>query len=263
MSLTTQTRSGFLESILELLPRIESRRIRTAEDHAEVFKLRYRAYLTNDLIDANEKGVSVDSYDLLPNCQIFGLYLDGELASSLRIHRVRDDSPWCPALKTFPEHIAPRLEAGESFVDGSRFCVDPSRSAELSALPFLTVRLAYMASIHFESTYNISVVRREHAAFYRRYFGFERWAAGKNLDWYKLPVDLYVGDMRKNRARIDERLPFMQSNFEERLMLFSDDLPSQGIRRVTGLHGNAATNSPVDPRAAAGLADLVAAGTAS
>nr|WP_250808136.1 hypothetical protein [Neorhizobium tomejilense] len=261
MPLASQTRSGFLDSILDLLPRIESRRIRSADDYSEVFKLRYRAYVAHDLIELNEGGVSIDRYDLLENCQLFGLYLDGDLVSSLRIHRVRSDTPWCPAIKSFPEYLIPRLEDGESFVDGSRFCVDPGRSSELSVLPFLTVRLAYMASIHFDSTYNISVVRREHAAFYRRYFGFERWAGDVKLDWYKLPVDLYVGDMRTNRARIDERLPFMKSNFEERLMLFSDELPAQGIRRVTGLHGNIATNSPVDPAVGQRLTSLLASGT--
>ena len=243
MPSATQARSGFVDSLLGLLPRIESRRIKTAEDFSDVFKLRYRAYVSNDLIEPNAGGVSIDTYDLLENCQVFGLYLDGELVSSLRIHRVTPEMPRCPALDKFSALLTPRLEQGETFIDGSRFCVDPARSSELSVLPFLTVRLAYMASIHFESTYNISVVRREHAAFYRRYYGFERWAGDVKLDWYKLPVDLYVGDMRANRGRIDERLPFMQSNFEERLMLFTDDLPHQGIRSVRGMFGNTATNS--------------------
>lgn len=232
-----------MESILELLPRIESRRIKTTEDFNAVFKLRYRAYISNELIDRNASGVSIDTYDLLGNCQVFGLYLDGELVSSIRIHRVDEQTPNCPALNSFSDFLLPKLAAGETFIDGSRFCVDPARSVELSVLPFLTVRLAYMASIHFDSTYNISVVRREHAAFYRRYFGFERWAGDVKLDWYKLPVDLYVGDMARNRKRIDSRLPFMQSNFEERLMLFTDELPHQGIRSVKGMFGNTATNS--------------------
>ncbi|MDW9478650.1 hypothetical protein GOB57_08025 [Sinorhizobium meliloti] len=225
------------------MPRLEFRRIKSAEDFADIFRLRYRAYVANELIEPNEKGMSIDNYDLLENCQIFGLYLDGKLSSSLRIHHVNSDTPWCPAVKSFGEYLLPELKKGNSFVDGSRFCVEPTRAPELSALPFLTVRFAYMASVHFSSTYNISVVRSEHAAFYRRYYGFERWAGGVNLDWYKLPVDLYVGDMRVNRSRIDERLPFMQSNFEERLMLFSDELPHQGIRSVKGLFGNTATNS--------------------
>jgi hypothetical protein len=190
--------------------------------------------------------MSIDSYDLLENCQIFGLYLDGKLSSSLRIHRVTHEMPWCPAIKSFGEYLKPELEKGNSFVDGSRFCVEPSRDPELGTLPFLTVRFAYMASVQFAATYNLSVVRSEHAAFYRRYYGFERWAGNVKLDWYKLPVDLYVGDMQENRSRIDERLPFMQSNFEERLMLFTDELPDQGIKSVKGAFGNLATNSVAD-----------------
>jgi hypothetical protein len=255
MSATPKPHSNFVESIIGLMPRMEFRRVKSAEDFANVFRLRYRAYVANNLIEPDDREMSIDQYDLLENCQIFGLYLDGALSASLRIHRVTPDTPWCPALKSFGDKLIPELENGNSFVDGSRFCVEPSRAPELSALPFLTVRFAYMASVHFSSTYNISVVRAEHAAFYRRYYGFERWAGGVKLDWYKLPVDLYVGDMRENRARIDERLPFMQSNFEERLMLFADELPHQGIRSVKGLFGNTATNSPRETSAGANIRD--------
>jgi hypothetical protein len=241
------------------MPRIETRRVKTASDYAQVFKLRYATYRANDLIEANEAQVSIDTYDLLENCQVFGLYLDGELASSIRIHKVTPETPWCPAMKSFGDLLKPRLAEGETFVDGSRFCVDREKSAVVGILPFLTVRIAYMASVHFSSTYNISVVRREHAAFYRRYYGFEQWADNVRLDWYKLPVELYVGDMRKNRQRIDERLPFMQSNIEERLMLFSDDLPEQGLNRVTGLFGNTATNSVSDPGVSASFSDWLSA----
>lgn len=243
MSVTPKPRQSLADSIIELMPRLEFRRIRSAEDYGDVFRLRYRAYVANDLIDPNDRGMSIDNYDLLENCQIFGLYLDGHLCSSLRLHRVTSETPWCPTLKSFGEYLLPELVKGNTFVDASRFCVDPSRETELNTLPFVTVRFAYMASIHFVSTYNISVVRSEHSAFYRRYYGFERWAGGAKLDWYKLPVDLYVGDMEKNRPQIDGRLPFMQSNFEERLMLFTDELPDQGMNSVKGLFGNTASNN--------------------
>lgn len=246
MPVTSHAHSKFVESIIDLMPRLECRRIKSAEDLAAVFKLRYRAYIANGLIEPNAGGMSIDSYDLLENCQIFGLYFDGDLMASIRIHRVTFDTPWCPTIKHFGDHLWPELEKGNTFIDGSRFCVDQSRPSELTALPFLTVRIAYMASIHFSGTYNISIARREHAAFYKRYFGFQRWAADKKIDWFKRPVDLYVGDMRRNRDSIDERLPFMQSNFDERLMLFSDELPPQGIKSVKGLFGNLASNSIKD-----------------
>jgi len=239
-------RSAFVDNVIGIMPRLECRRIKRSEDFDEVFRLRYRAYATNGLIEETESGVSVDSYDLLENCQVFGLYLDGRLASSIRIHRVTPETPWCPAMKSFGELLRPELEQGHSLIDGSRFCVDPAVTPEVPFLPFLTVRIAYMASVYFSSTYNISVVRREHAAFYRRYYGFEKWAGDVDLGWYKLPVDLYVGDMRTNRERIDDRLPFMQSNIEERLMLFADELPYQGLRSVRGMYGILATNSVRD-----------------
>jgi hypothetical protein len=243
MSVKSSVRSKFLDSVLDLLSRTESRRIQTAEDLSAVIRLRYGAYVQGGLIEANPSGMSFDAYDLLENCQIFGIYLEGALLSSIRIHHVTSNQPWSPAYKSFSEYLSPRLEAGETFIDGSRFCVSPEVKGDFTSLPFLTVRLAYMASVHFGSTYNISVVRREHGAFYRRYYGFERWAGDVDLDWYKRPVDLYVGDMRVNQEQIDQRLPFMQSSFEERAMLFSDELVQQGLTSVVGLHGGKVSNS--------------------
>jgi hypothetical protein len=240
---TTSTPSRFVSTVLDAMKHLECRRIKSAEDYDAVFRLRYKAYTAENLIDSNGNSKSIDNYDLLENCQIFGLFIDGRLISSLRTHTVNIDTPWCPTMKYFEKYLMPKVDEGESFLDASRFCADPDIASEHPSITYLTVRVAYMASIFFNTTYNISVIRPSHAAFYKRYYGFERWAGGVMLDWFKEPVELYVGDMAVNRPVIDGRLPFMQSNFEERLMLFSDSLAQQGIKSVTGLHGNRSTNS--------------------
>lgn len=235
-------KSRFAVTVLGFMPELEVRRIRTKEDYEAVFRLRYKAYRQNALIEPNEDKRSIDNYDLLENCQIFGLFVRGELMSSIRTHHLTAETPHAPSLRIFGDIVMPKVEAGETFIDGSRLCVDRELAAELPAIPFLTVRIAYMASVHVEADYNLSVIRSEHSAFYRRYYGFERWAGGRTVDWYKLPIDLYAGDMAKNREPIEKRLPFMRSSFEERAVLFGDDLPDQGITSVYGLFGNEAVN---------------------
>jgi hypothetical protein len=228
--------------VLDVHRRLECRRIRSRADYDAVFRLRYRAYVDNQLIEPNDGGISIDGYDLLENCQIFGLFMDGRLVSSLRTHLVTAENPNCPTMLYFRESILPKVREGYSFVDGSRFCVEPTLVAETSALPFLTVRIAYMASVHFGSDYNMSVVRDGHGAFYRRYFGFEKWAGGVQPDWYRHPVDLYVANMHQNQEAIESRMPFMRSSAEERTALFTDQFAEQNVPSVKGLYGNQVTN---------------------
>jgi N-acyl-L-homoserine lactone synthetase len=251
-------RSSFVDSVIALMGRLECRRATRKADLTDVFRLRYRAYYGTDLIKANRSGLSVDAYDLMDSCQIFGLYLDGEIVAAIRTHLVDQATPTSPSVFFFPGIFNPYLRQGASFIDGTRFCVSPERTAELSHLPFLTVRIAFMASIHFEADYNISLIRGEHGAFYRRYFGFETWAAEQTVDAYDFPVDLYVGEMASKRAAIEARMPFMSSSFEERLLLFGNDMKDQGVTSLEGSYGMRVTHPAKDTVDAAGMLDLLA-----
>src|SRR6516164_4974460 len=67
------------------LEHVDYRRVDTAEEKDEIYRLRYRAYLREGAILASESERVTDRYDDLPNNFTFGIYIRGELHSSIRI----------------------------------------------------------------------------------------------------------------------------------------------------------------------------------
>ena len=68
-----------------LLHRIEYRLVTSEADKEKIFDLRYRAYLQEGAIEPRADHQLRDRFDDLPNSWTFGVYLDGALASSLRV----------------------------------------------------------------------------------------------------------------------------------------------------------------------------------
>jgi hypothetical protein len=80
-------------------------------------------------------GTFSDAYDETGNVYLFGLYIDDELASSIRIHVASKEHPDFPGLEVFPDFLQPELDAGKVMIDSTRFVTDenlarlPSRIA--------------------------------------------------------------------------------------------------------------------------------------
>ncbi len=92
----------------------------------------------------------------------------------------------------FGDVLHPRLDRGEVFVDPARFAADPEKGQRFPELPYLTVRLGYMACDHFNADTGLSMVRTDHQAFYRRVFLSEihRWTASvSRLDFDEGGID--------------------------------------------------------------------------
>jgi hypothetical protein len=108
-SQTEGPHSSFSVSVAKLLDRIDYRRADTAESREAIFRLRYQAYMRDGTITANASGTFSDHYDDTDNVYLFGLYVDGELASSIRIHVATREHPYFPTLEVFPEYLQPQL----------------------------------------------------------------------------------------------------------------------------------------------------------
>lgn len=212
--------TGFAEKALSSLEQLEYRRILGGEDLEDVYRLRYEAYRRKELIERNDSGLAEDKYDTTSNCQIFGLYFDGKLASSLRIHHATPEYRVCPTTSHFPLALDEHFDQGVSFIDSSRFCADAEMSVKQPMLPFFTTRLTAMACRYFEADYMLSVIRPEHSAFYRRYFAMKRWGTGQKVDWFAFEVDLYSAEHDEIEDRVLSRVPFFRSMPYEREALF-------------------------------------------
>ena len=190
--------------------------------------MRYRAYLQEGAIEPRADQRLTDRFDDLPNSWVFGVYLDGKLRSSLRVSLATPDNGDTPAVNAFRDLLEPELAQGKIIVDPNRFVADPESRAKYPELPYLTVRLGYIACGHFDADIGTATVRAEHQAFYRRLFFQKTLCAPRPYPTLTKPLCLMAADYRKIREKVFERFPLMRSSVLERRMLFkrsNDRLP--------------------------------------
>jgi hypothetical protein len=214
--------------ISSLLDQVDYRLAETPQEKEEIFSLRYRAYLREGAIEPSVTQHVTDQYEDLPNAWTFGVYLGGELYSSVRISVLTSEWRMSCSTEIFGEILHPRLDRGETIIDPSRFVADPDKAKRFPELPYLTLRLAYLACEYFNANVGLAIVRAEHQAFYRRVFLHKTIAEPRLLSGLLKPVGLMAVDFPAMREKVFERYPMMRSTAFERRMLFqrSSDRPS-------------------------------------
>ena len=206
-----------------LFDRLDYRPIETPEEKDRLYLMRYRAYLHGGLILPSESLRVSDRYDDAPNAWTFGIYVDGELCSSLRLHVLTSEWRMSYATKLFGDILHPRLDRGEVFVDPARFVADPEKAQRFPELPYLTLRLAYLACEYFNADTGLALVRAEHQAFYRRVFMHETIAEPRSFPNVTKKVALMASGFRTQREQVLARFPILRSSAFERRMLFQRD----------------------------------------
>lgn len=223
----------FAGALMDVLDRVEYSRVRTDAINNPVYKLRYEAYRREDFVPFNDAGVVVDDLDSKPNAMCFGVHIDGELVSSIRLHHLSSRHPYSPSMSVYPDLLGPLLEQGQHFIDPSRFTADYEASLAYPALPFLTLRTAVMATIHYRADTCLALVRPEHAAFYKRVFGSEKMSDARSYPGLAFPVCLFGARVESSRYQlIFSRFPFFLSTLEERDKLFGPAADGDGTERV-------------------------------
>ena len=167
--------------------------------------------------------------DGLANTYIFGVYVKGELASSIRLHVATPQHPELPALNVFPDLLSPEIAAGKVMVDPTRFVADRQASRRYPELCYVTTRLAWLASEYFSADLLLATVRAEHQAFYRRVFGHKVICDPRHYPSLTKPISLMALDYPLNRRRVLQRYPFFRSTYFERRMLFAPSSPSVAL----------------------------------
>jgi hypothetical protein len=204
-----------------LSDRVHYRLMETPEERDAIYLMRYKAYLHGGLISPSESQRIIDSYDDAPNAWIFGIYIDGELCSALRVHVLTKEWRTSYSTELFGDVLHDRLDRGEVFIDPARLCADPDKGQRFPELPYLTLRLGYLACDHFNAGTGLAMVRTDHQAFYRRVFLSETIAGPRSFPgWNSMKVVLTACDFRNARETIMSRFPIMRSRASERRMLF-------------------------------------------
>jgi hypothetical protein len=206
-----------------LFDRVDYRRIETPEEKDQLYLMRYRAYRHGELIPPSESERYSDRYDDAPDALTFGIYVDGELCSSIRLHVLTSERRVSYTTELFGDVLHPRLDKGEVFIDPARFVADPEKAQRFPELPYLTLRLAYLACEYFNADTGLAVVRATHQAFYRRVFLHETIAEPRPFPNALARVALMASDFRALRERVLARFPILRSSAFERRMLFQRD----------------------------------------
>ena len=213
--------SPFVSGVLNLLEQVEYRHLDRGEDFEDVCRLRYKSYVQSGMMAPNAAKAVRDKYDELPNSFVFGIYFDGRLVSTLRLHHATERYPLSPSTDVFGEELMPRVAAGETFIDPSRFAADMEWSGTLRTLPYITLRLAVLGCKYFNPTYCLTAVKEDHASFYRRIFRSEEAAEPRTYPGLIVPVHLYQSKCSDHMENTIERFPFFRSTQSERRMLFA------------------------------------------
>jgi N-acyl-L-homoserine lactone synthetase len=223
-SLAFETQFSFSDRVAQLLDRIDCRPAYSEEEREAIFRLRYQAYLREGAIGPNFSGTFCDPYDDSENAWLFGLYLEGELASSIRLHVAAGAYRDFPSRKVFADLLEPELDAGRVIVDPTRFVTDRRHSRLNPGLPHVTLRLAWLAAEYFAADHFLVAVRAEHQAFYRRTFNHRPICEPRPYPLLAKPISLMTLRYPSVAAQVHQRYPFFRSTFFERRMLFDRDL---------------------------------------
>lgn len=215
-----RSESSFSETVARLLDRIDCRRADTVGEREAISRLRYQAYLREGAISPNSTGTFSDPYDDTENAYLFGLYIDGELASSIRMHVATSKHSDFPSLHVFPDILRPYLDAGKIIVDTTRFVADERLSRRYRGLAYATLRLSWLTNGYFNCDYSLAAVRPEHQAFYRRGFYHRLIGEPRPYPHLEKPICLMTIHYRTVADAVHQRYPFFRSTFFERRMMF-------------------------------------------
>lgn len=232
MDIASVTTSSFSDKLFSLLDRVEYRRVETSEDMEDVARIRYKAYKMADILTL-EGSTLIDDVDFDPQAYVFGVYYEERLISTVRIHHVTPDHPVCSSYSVFPDHIGAFLNAGMSLIDPVRFAADPEIMKEMPAIPYLTLRIATMASDYFNADRVLQLVSPQHAAFYRRVFQADVIVEPQsNCGKYNIDLTLLATRVKEVLPKLYVRYPFFKSEAFERRLMFSRN-PVSGFTPLT------------------------------
>ncbi|MCB1385483.1 MAG: hypothetical protein KDJ80_06040 [Nitratireductor sp.] len=210
----------FSQRLTGYLQNVDYRAAFEPAEREALFRLRYRCYRREETIKANLEERFSDAYDEMDNCWLFGIYLDDQLVSSIRFHVISPSAKRGPAYDVFPDIIPRMIDNGLTVIDPTRLVVERRMTELYPELPYVTIRAAFMAAEYYEAEYMLATVRREHQAFYMRYFGFEKLCDPRPYPSLLKPISLLAANMPEKRDQVVDRFPIFHSSFTERRMLF-------------------------------------------
>ncbi|HEX9169117.1 MAG TPA: hypothetical protein VF886_09355, partial [Roseiarcus sp.] len=176
-------------------------------------------------------------YDQGPNQLTTMTYIDGELASTVRVHVIADEAAVSPALDVFPDVLAPRLREGRVIVDPSRLAARADMAKRFPELPYFALRPPWMAAHHFNADFIVVSCAIGHLGYYRRTFRAQAWSDLRSYPKVTAKVVCVGLEFAAERDGVEARYPSFRSTPVEREALFGE--LSLSLGRCAATHGTA------------------------
>jgi hypothetical protein len=213
----------FADRVAAMLERVEHRPAISQADREAAYRLRYEAYLRQNLLNERVDATLYDEvYDESPNSLTTITYIDGELASTVRVHVVNNEVAVSPALDVFPDVLEPRLKGRRIMVDPSRLAADAEIAREFPELPYFAIRPPWMAARHFNADFCVVSCASGHVGYYRRTFRAEVWSGLRSYPKVTAQVVCMGFEFAAEADLVEARYPSFRSTPHEREALFGD-----------------------------------------
>lgn len=199
--------------------RIEYRRITAYEDFEEMGRLRAFSYSYNDTLVDRPKDIILDDIDFSSNSFCYVMYVDGEMALTLRLQHISKENPDGPATEYFGDVVHPLMDQGMTFIIPGRLAINPLIENKSMGLPLMALRLSALARRYFDADSVLSLIRKGHAAYHRRFFGASQVAPLRQFADVTEPLMLFTTP-REKQTEIFTRHAFFNAMPHEDKLLF-------------------------------------------
>ncbi len=213
----------FADRVAAMLERVEHRAATSRADREAAYRLRYEAYLRQSLLNERLDGMLYDeAYDESPNSLTTLTSIDGELASTVRVHVVHDQGSASPARDVFPDVLEPHLRARRVIIDPSRLAARMDMAKRFPELPYFALRAPWMAARYFNVDYIVLSCAIGHVGYYSRLYRFQTWSDLRSYPKVTAPVVCMGLDFAAEMERVEARYPSYRSTAAEREALFGN-----------------------------------------
>jgi hypothetical protein len=214
----------FADRVAKMLERVEFRPAVSAAEREAAYRLRYEAYLRRNLLSPRLDAMLYDEvYDETPNSLTTLSYIDGELASTVRVHVLADKIAVSPTRDVFPDALAPILGWNRVIVEPSRLAARAGMAMRFPELSYFALRPPWMAAHHFDADHIVLSCGRGHEDFYRRAYGARTRSSGlRSYPKVNAKVICMALDFPAEKDRVEAHYPSFRSTPAERAALFAE-----------------------------------------
>lgn len=175
-------------------------RARTDGDFLAIGALRYRCYRMEGLINETPSRVFIDEFDHSPRAQVYAVYHDGVLVSSVRLHVLDASHAASATYRAFSDILTPLIDSGLTLVDGARFVVDAELGSLRLSIAWQTLKICLRVADEIAADFGVAAVQPAQVRLYERIYGFHQMAEPRDYGQLTKKLALIGVDFSKKRA---------------------------------------------------------------